>query len=431
MMDNIAGVKRGNPLTLESTPLTFGPGASEEAGRELRRLGARRVMVVSDPGVARAGVTEKIHHYIEAAGMECEVFERARVEPTLSSFRDAVDFALDGGFDGFAGVGGGSSMDTAKAADLVATHPAPILDYVAPPIGEGRAPPGPLMPLVAVPTTSGTGSEVTSAAVLDIPEHGVKTAISHQHLQPHRALIDPLLARTLPKEVTASCGLDVVCQALEYLSAKPRDELPIADSPEARPPYGGSNVISDYLSETSLRYSEKFFRRSVEDGEDVEARGAMMLAAALARIGFAPAGVHIPHACAYPIASLKHEYRPPGYPKDHAFIPHGHSVIATAPAAFRFTFPTSPEKHRRAAEILGGKAIESADEDTLPNVLIRLMKDIDAPRGLRELGYDEGDVDDLVRGVLKQERLLRNSPREVGARELANIFRESMENWQR
>lgn len=429
MMDGMPGFRRGNPLTLEATPLTFGPGASEEVGRELRRLGARRVMVVSDPGVAKAGITHKVRSSIEAEGIECETFERARVEPTLDSFQEAADFAADGGFDGFVGVGGGSSMDTAKAADLIATHPAPVLDYVAPPIGEGRMPPGPLMPLVAVPTTSGTGSEVTSAAVLDIPEHGVKTAIAHHHLQPHRAIIDPLLARTLPKEVTASCGLDVVCQALEYLSAKPRDELPVADSPEARPPYGGSNPISDYLSETSLRYSAKFFRRSVEDGGDIDARGAMMLAAALARIGFAPAGVHIPHACAYPIASLKHGYQPPGYPKDHAFIPHGHSVIATAPAAFRFTFPTAPEKHLRAAEILNGKPTENADEDTLPQALIQLMKDIVAPRGLRELGYGEDDVDALVRGAIKQERLLRNSPREVGASELAAIFRESMENW--
>jgi len=422
-------MKRGYPLDLECTPLKIGPGASEEVGWELRRLGARRVMIVSDPGVAEAGITGRIKERIEAEGIEAEVFDRARVEPTLASFREAADFAVEGGFDGFVGVGGGSSIDTAKAAALVATHPAPILDYVAPPVGGGRLPPGPLRPLVAVPTTCGTGSEVTSFAVLDVPEHGVKTAISHRFLQPRRGIIDPLLARTLPGEVAASCGLDVVCQALEYLTARPHADLPAPESPEARPPYHGSNPVSDLLSETSLRYSGEYLRRAAAGGEDVEARGAMMLASALARIGFAPAGVHIPHACAYPIAGLVRDYRPPGYPKDHPFVPHGHSVIVTAPAAFRFTYPTSPEKHRRAAGLLAGKPIEDADEETLPAVLISLMKDSGAPRGLRELGYGDGDIPALVEGAMKQQRILRLAPREAGEDELAAIFRESMEVW--
>jgi alcohol dehydrogenase class IV len=167
----------------------------------------------------------------------------------------------------------------------------------------------------------------------------------------------------------------------------------------------------------------------VKDGEDVEARGAMMLGASLAGVGFGSAGVHIPHACAYPIAGLKHEWQPPGYPTDHPFVPHGWSVIVTAPAAFRFTYDAMPERHKEVAELLSGGPISDADENTLPEILISLMKDVGAPSGVRELGYSEDDIDDLVDGAMKQQRLLVGSPKEVAEEDLASILRESMENW--
>jgi hydroxyacid-oxoacid transhydrogenase len=152
----------------------------------------------------------------------------------------------------------------------------------------------------------------------------------------------------------------------------------------------------------------------------------MMLAASLAGIGFGAAGVHIPHACAYPIAGLKHEHRPPGYPDDHGFIPHGQSVIVTAPAAFRFTYGAAPGRHRRAAELLVGRPLPDANEHTLPELLLALMRDVGVPTGLRGLGYDEGDIDALVEGALKQQRLLVVAPREAGADDLAQILRESL-----
>jgi len=179
----------------------------------------------------------------------------------------------------------------------------------------------------------------------------------------------------------------------------------------------------------ALEYGGKYLRRAVENGEDVEARGAMMLGASLAGAGFGSAGVHIPHACSYPIAGLKPEYYPPNYPQDHPLVPHGWSVIVTAPASFRFTYSSNPERHRRVAEVLSGEEIEEADESTLPEIIVQLMKDVGAPRGLRELGYDEEDIDQLVDGAVKQERLLVLAPREVTEEDLANILRESMENW--
>lgn len=416
-------------FTLEATPLKYGPGASEEAGWELKRMGVKRVMLVSDPGVVRANITGRIQEQIEAEGIEVEVWDRSRVEPTADSFQAAADFAVEGNFDGFVAVGGGSSIDTAKVSDLIATHGGEIIEYVNPPVGGGKKPPGPLKPLLAIPTTSGTGAEATTVAILDIPEQKVKTGISHAYLRPNRGIVDPLLTMTMPSEVTSSCGLDVVCHAAESYLTKPYNERPKAENPDDRPPYQGANPIADMWSAKALEYGGKYLRRAVENGEDVEARGAMMLGASLAGIGFGSAGVHIPHACAYPIAGLKHEWQPPGYPQDHPFVPHGWSVIVTAPAAFRFTYDAMPERHREVAELLLGEKIEDHDENTLPEILIQLMKDVGTPKGVRELGYSEDDIDDLVDGAMKQQRLLVGAPKDVTEEDLANILRESMENW--
>jgi len=413
---------------LEATPVTFGPGASEEAGWEMKRLGAKRVMLVSDPGVVQAGITGKIREIIEAAGIECDVFDRVHVEPTLESLQEATDFATDGGFDGFVGVGGGSSLDTAKVADLLATHPAPLIEYIYPPVGSGRKPPSPLKPLLAIPTTAGTGSEATEIAALDLPNLKTKAAISHAFLRPDHGLVDPLLTCSMPPDVTAACGLDVVCHAAESFTARPYNCRPAPETPEDRPPFQGSNPVSDIWAARALEYGGLYLRRAVADGNDMGARANMMLAASIAGIGFSSAGTAIPHACAYPIASLKHTFRSPGYP-DEPFVPHGFAVVVTAPAAFRFTYCADSDKHRRAAEFLAGKPIPDTDESTLPNVLTQLMKDIGAPSGLRELGYDESDIDELVNGALKQQRQLSIAPREVGPVELADIFRESLENW--
>jgi alcohol dehydrogenase class IV len=368
-------------FTMEATPLKYGPGASEEAGWELKRMGVGRVMLTSDPGVVEAGITGRVRELIEAEGIEVEVWDRSRVEPTDDSFQAAADFAVDGDFDGFAAVGGGTSIDTAKVSDLIATHGGEIMDYVNAPVGRGKKPPGPLKPLLAIPTTAGTGAEATTVAILDIPEQRVKTA-------------------------------------------RPKPE-----SPDDRPPYQGANPIADMWSTKALEYGGKYLRRAVENGEDVEARGAMMLGASLAGVGFGSAGVHIPHACAYPIAGLKHEWQPPGYPEDHPFVPHGWSVIVTAPAAFRFTYEADPDRHHRVAELLSGEKVKKADEDTLPGVLIQLMRDVGAPKGVRELGYGEDDIGELVEGAMKQQRLLVGAPRDISEEDLANIIRESMENW--
>jgi alcohol dehydrogenase class IV len=416
-------------FTMEATPVKFGAGASEDAGWELKRLGVTRAMLVTDPGVAALGHPGRIKGLIEAEGIEVVVYDRARVEPTIDSFQDAADFALEHDVDGFVSVGGGSSMDTAKVANLVSTHPAPVMDYVNPPVGEGKKPPAPLKPHLAIPTTSGTGSEATTVAVLDIPDQKVKTGISHRFLRATQAIVDPEMTRSLGAEVTSSTGLDVVCHAAESFLSKPFDTRERPDSPDDRPPYQGSNPIADVWSAKALEFGGRYLRRAVADPEDVEARGFMMLGATMAGVGFGSAGVHIPHSCAYPIASVKHEYQPAGYPDDHPFVPHGHSVIVTAPAAFRFTYDAMPERHHQVAELLAGEPLADPGPDTLPDILRQLMKDVGAPRGVAEFGYTEDDIPTLVDGALKQARLLAVSPKEVGDEDLRHIITASMTNW--
>ncbi len=416
-------------FTMEATPVKYGTGASRDAGWELARLGVKRVMLVTDPGVAALGHPERIRRQIEGEGIEVVVYDRARVEPTIDSFQDAADFASEHAVDGFVSVGGGSSIDTAKTANLVSTHPAAVMDYVNPPVGEGRKPPAPLKPHLAIPTTSGTGSEATTVAVLDIPDMKVKTGISHRYLRPDQALVDPELTRSLPGEVTSSTGLDVVCHAAESYLSKPFDTRERPDSPDARPPYQGSNPIADVWSAKALELGGRYLRRAVADGDDVEARGSMMLAATMAGVGFGSAGVHIPHSCAYPIAALKHEYRPAGYPDDHPFVPHGHSVIVTAPAAFRFTYDAMPERHHHVAGLLAGEPLSDPGPDTLPDVLLALMRDVGAPRGVAMLGYSEDDIPAIVDGALKQQRLLAVAPKEVSGDDLRHIVTASMSNW--
>jgi hydroxyacid-oxoacid transhydrogenase len=421
--------ERETIFTMEATPVKFGRGASAEAGWELKRLGVRRAMLVTDPGVAALGHPERIKGLIEAEGIDVVLYDRARVEPTIESFQNAVEFALEHEVDGFVSVGGGSSIDTAKVANLASTHPGPVIDYVNPPFGAGRKPPSPLKPHLAIPTTAGTGSEATTVAVLDIPDLNAKTGISHRYLRPAQAIVDPDLCRSLGPEVTTATGLDVVCHAAESFLSKPFDTRARPDSPDDRPPYQGSNPVADVWSAKALEFGGLYLRRAVADSDDVEARGFMMLAATMAGVGFGSAGVHIPHACAYPIASVKHEYQPVGYPDDHPFVPHGHSVIVTAPAAFRFTYDTMPERHVHVAELLAGERIADSGPDTLPDVLRQLMRDVHAPRGVAELGYTEDDIPDLVEGALKQQRLLAVAPKEVTEDDLRHIITASMSNW--
>jgi alcohol dehydrogenase class IV len=360
---------------------------------------------------------------LRAAGLDVGIYARSHVEPTDASLEQAVDAARGTGpWDAFLAVGGGSSIDTAKAVNLLTTNPGDLIDYVNAPIGGGRAPMHPLKPLIAVPTTTGTGSESTTICVLDVLDRHVKTGISHARMRPTLAVVDPDLTMTQPPMVTACAGLDILCHALESYTARPYTAFE-AKTAEQRVPYCGANPVSDMWAERALTLTAESFVNAVRDGDDLEARARMALAATLAGMGFGNAGVHVPHANAYPIAGRVRDYRPADYPPDEPLIPHGMAVSLTAPAVFRMTFSASPERHLRAARLLGG---DGQGPDALPRILRQIMDDVGIPSGLAAVGYTEDDVPDLVAGSLAQQRLQALAPVSLTPDDLAATFRESL-----
>jgi hydroxyacid-oxoacid transhydrogenase len=421
-----AGSSSETVFTWGAPPLVFGRGAFDELGHHAAALGLRRVAVVTDEGLARTDLPERAARSLGAAGIASVGYAGVHVEPTDDSLREAAEWARAERPDGYAAVGGGSVIDTAKAMNLLATNDGDLADYVNPPIGAGRTPTRPLDPLIALPTTAGTGAESTPVCILGIHALRVKTGISHPALRPRLAIIDPLTTASMPRGVTVASGMDVLCHALESYTARPYDARPRGDGPSARPAYNGSNPISDIWATRALALLGRWFRRAVDQPDDLDAREGMTLAATFAGIGFGNAGVHLPHACAYPIAGLVRDYRAADYPDTEPLVPHGLAVVATAPAAFRFTYPSSPERHEEAARLLTG-GLHDAGIDALPDAITALCRDVGTPRGLAEYGYDEEDVESIVEGALKQQRLLAISPRPVTPDDLSSIVRRSLE----
>lgn len=417
---------------MAASNLRFGAGTTREVGMDLEDMGVRRALLVIDPRLKSLPCGDAVLSALKSANVDFDVFDRVSIEPTAKSFQAAAAVATEGQFDAFVALGGGSTMDTAKAANLYSTHPADFLDYVNAPLGKGRPVPGPLKPLIAIPTTAGTGSETTGVAIFDFVEQRAKTGIAHRYLKPTLGIVDPDNTRTLPPAVAASTGLDVLSHALESFTAIPFDSRPKPERPSLRPAYQGANPISDMWAMHALEVTARMLPRAFDDPSDDEARGAMLLAAAIAGIGFGNAGVHLPHAMSYPVAGMVKDYRPPGYDADHALVPHGTSVILHTPAVARFTAPAAWERHARAAKALGADNSGASLADSgklLADQIIQLMKRLEMPNGLQEVGYDESAIPALVEGTLAQQRLTSISPVPVSAEVLAQLFRESMTIW--
>jgi alcohol dehydrogenase class IV len=417
-------------FTWGATPLKFGPGAVDEIGFDISQYGVERVLIITDANVHGAGLPQRIADSLTRYGIRSEIFDGVHVEPTDESMDKAAGYAkAQGPWDGFIAVGGGSAIDTAKAVNLLTTDGGELMDYINKPIGQARAPKGQLKPLIAVPTTAGTGSESTAMCVLDVLSMKVKTGISHWRLRPTLAVIDPLLSLSLPPEVTASAGMDIVCHALESYTARWYSTFDKKQA-EERVTYCGSNPVSDLWCEKAMALLARSFRKAVHEGDDLAARSDMMAAATFAGMGFGNSGVHIPHANAYPIAGMVKDFRPSGYPQDEPMVPHGMSVSLTAPEAFRFSFESAPERHLTAAALMAPDRDKVNDpKEQLPTVLTELMRDIGIPNGIGAVGYTESDIPDLVPGTMKQQRLLATCPRPVTEDDIADIFGKSIENW--
>ena len=425
-------MKLETAYTMDTSSIKFGTGVTREVGYDMKALGASRVLVVTDPRVAGLEPVAVTLAALAAEGIDTVLYDQVLVEPTDASFQAAIAFAVDGNFDGYIGIGGGSAMDTAKAANLYATHPADFLAYVNAPIGAGRPVPGPLKPMIGIPTTAGTGSETTGVAIFDLLEMKAKTGIAHRYLRPNLGIIDPENTRTMPKMVAACSGLDVLSHAIESLTNLPYHKREAPDHPRMRPAYQGANPISQIWAMRAIEMMAQNIVRAVHDPEDDEARGEMLLAAAIAGVGFGNAGVHLPHAMSYPVAGMVRDFIPAGYPEGAPIVPHGMSVILNAPAVFRFTASTNPALHLRAAELMGvnirGAAAEDAGE-IVAGAIIDIMQKTDMPNGLAAVGYGPDDVDAMVAATLPQHRITKLSPRPAGAAELRTLFLNSMTIW--
>jgi hydroxyacid-oxoacid transhydrogenase len=424
---------RDTIFEMAASAIRFGAGVTREVGMDLREAGVRRVMVLTDPALVQLPPVATVLQSLDDTGIAAAVYDRVRVEPTDESFRDATSFALAHDVDAFVAVGGGSVLDTAKAVNLYSTYPpADFLDYVNPPIGGGMPVPGPLKPLMAIPTTAGTGSETTGVAIFDFTRMQAKTGIANRRLKPTLGYLDPENTRSLPPEVAAASGLDVLSHAIESYTAIPYTARSRPERPALRPAYQGSNPISDVWALQALRIVNAYLVRAVEDPSDDEARAQMLLAASYAGVGFGNAGVHLPHGMSYPVSGQVKRYRAPGYPVDHALVPHGMSVILNAPAVFRFTASASPRRHLDAAAALGGDVSRARDENAgriLADRLVWFMQRLKMPNGLAAIGYSTSDIPSLVEGTLPQHRVTKLSPRPAGPEELARLFEDALTAW--
>jgi hydroxyacid-oxoacid transhydrogenase len=419
-------------FTMDTSSIKYGPGVTREVGYEMARLGAHRVMVVVDPQLVSSEATSVSLEALRSEGIDAVLYQGVHIEPTDLSFKEAIQFATDGEFDGYVAIGGGSTMDTAKVADLYATYPADFWDYVNAPIGKGLPVPGSLKPLIAIPTTAGTGSETTGVAIFDYLEMHVKTGIAHRMLRPAMGLVDPENTRTLPTMVAVCTGFDILCHALESLTAMPYHRRQAPADPGLRPAYQGANPISDVWAARAIEMAAENITRVVEEPDDDEARGQMLLAASFAGIGFGNAGVHLVHGMSYPVSGMVRDYIPHGYVSEHPIIPHGMAVVLNAPAVFRFTAPIDPERHLYGARLLGAEPSEAGPDDAgelLAGVLIDLMRRTGIPNGLSEVGYGPDDVPAMVAGTLPQHRVTKLCPRPFDEADLERLFLDAMRYW--
>ena len=417
-------------FTIAIPKVTFGRGCLHEAGARARGLGMNRVALFTDPFMRDSAYVGTVLESLTQAGVDVAIFDEITIEADDASVKRGAGFIAGGNFDGVVSVGGGSVMDTAKASMLYGLYPVPdFLDYFAPPLGAGRPIPSELLPHLACPTTSGTGSECTSISVLRINDLATKFVLANPALMVEEALIDPVCCASLPAGVVASTGFDLLCHALECYTAKAYTRWDKMDDPMKRPLIQGANPWSDLAARKALEIVGTYLDRGVNDADDQEARDQLMWGASLAGMAFGNSGTHLGHALSYGVTHLMSDVTTEGYAVKSPFVPHGISVAVSTPAIFRYTAEAAPERHFEAAGYLQsdlkGAAVNDSGE-VLAKRIIELMRKTGVPNGLRGVGFALDDVPALAASSARQVRAIANSPRETNLIDIENIYAAAM-----
>jgi len=419
-------------FTVAMPKLTFGRNCLNEVGQRASQQGLKRVAVFTDAHLLSSPILDIVKTSLKSENIDFGIYHDVRIEPCDDTVTQAAAFYTNGDFDGAISVGGGSVIDTAKAALAVAVHNTPVMDFFAQPVGAGKAIPGPVPFHIACPTTSGTGSESTSLSVLRVNKLNTKFVIAHPYLLPDVALVDPANCDSLPGNIVASTGFDLLCHALECYTAKAYTRLDNVQNPNNRQLIQGANPFSDLAAPEALRIANRYLARGVADATDSEARDQLMWGATLAGIAFGNSGTHLPHAMSYGVTHLMHDITTPDYKAPSPFIPHGISVIVNAPSIFQYTAAATPERHLEGASFLGADAKGATPDDAgevLSKRLVGLMQETKMPNGLTDLGFSDEDVQAMAASSFRQQRAINNAPRESNLVDLENIYRQSLRYW--
>ncbi|WP_226008201.1 hydroxyacid-oxoacid transhydrogenase [Natrinema salinisoli] len=395
--------------------IKFGNGSTAELGDELEKRAISSILIVTDEQLREAGVVETVRTSVPEE-VSVDVFDGVEPDPDVEVYESAIETAATVDPDGIVGVGGGSSLDVAKVSGALAATDRDVLEYVAPPIGDGVSVPDSGLPVFAVPTTAGTGSESSPAAVVSLPERELKVGISSRHLYPDLAVVDPLLTVSLPPAITASSGMDALTHAIEAYTTRRYDTKALPERADERPDYGGRTVVTDLFAEKAIELIGSSLQRAVNNGSDVEARRDMSLGGLLAGIAFTNAGLGATHAMAYPIAGENH-------------TPHGVTVAVLLPEVMRYNAPTVADRYGRVAELLGENVEGVSDRDASDRgvaAVEALSSDIGIPSGLAELGVTEDDIPRLAEKSEEIQRLLVGNPRRVSRDDLEEILSQAL-----
>lgn len=392
-----------------SDEILFGQGAAQQIGPEARWRNLSRALIITDPNMAKAGLVDVVRNALDQSSITSHVFDGGIPEPGTDTADAAASAASTFRPDVIIGLGGGSNMDVSKVAAAIYTHGGKATDY----IGENKVP-GPTVPVFAVPTTAGTGSEVTAVAVIEDVSKHLKLAVASAHVRPHLAIVDPLLTLSCPPKVTAESGMDALAHAVEAYTIIGYQALDVPAG--SRQQFSGKLVVSDALAERAIKLIGRHLRNAVYQPKNIEAREGMHLAALLAGMAFSSAGLSAVHALQYPVGAVTH-------------TPHGLGTGLLLPYVVDYLIPAAPGAFAEIASWLGEDAdgMSNADAAHLCVEAIQSLKrDVGLPMRLRDIGVNESRIRPMAEQAITYARLVRMSARPLSVDALEGILRNAL-----